>query len=147
MFRALITLAVFSLSLAVQAGALPAGESDVDLVVVVSRDSPLTHLSKNQVADIFLGRSMQFPDGRHAVPVDQAESSPMRSAFNTSVLGRTPAQVRAHWAKIVFTGRGRPPVAVADGQAVKDRIFRDANAIGYLDRQLVDDSVAVVHMD
>lgn len=141
-------LAAVVLTLAAQAASSFA-ETDaaVDLVVVVSADNPITSLSQNQLADIFLGRSAQFPDGRRAVPLDQVEGSPLREAFTAGILHRTAAQVRAHWARIVFTGRGRPPRDISDGDAVKQAVAGDPNAIGYIDRRMVDDSVVVVAVE
>lgn len=115
-----------------------------EVVLVVSADNPATELTRDQVADIFLGKRLQYPDGRRAIPVDQAQGSPVREAFNQMVLQRTDAQVRAHWAKIIFTGRGRPPQDVSDDCAVKEMVAGNANAIGYIDRRLADGSVSVV---
>ena len=39
-----------------------------DVVAVVSSKSAVTTLSKNQITDIFLGKSAQFPNGGPAVP-------------------------------------------------------------------------------
>lgn len=113
---------------------------------MVSPDNPVKTLSRTQLADLFLGRTDQFPDGRRAVPLDQAESSPAREAFNERVLNRSAAQVRAHWAKAVFTGRGRPPRNVADCDEVKAAVAGDSRAIGYIDASQVDASVAVVRL-
>lgn len=114
------------------------------VIMVVSRDNPTRALSRQEVQDIFLGRSTQFPDGRRAVPVDQSPDSAVRQAFNSDLLERSPAQIRSHWAKIIFTGRGRPPVDVADDDAVKAAITSNAHAIGYIRPDQVDDRVSVV---
>jgi hypothetical protein len=52
-----------------------------DVIVVVSSKNPVTTLSKNQVADIFLGKSARFPDGSSAVPIDQTEGTVAREEF------------------------------------------------------------------
>src|SRR5688572_24835426 len=80
-----------------------------DVVPVVSAKSPITALSTAQVADIFLGKTSRFPDGSPAVPLDLAEDSPERDRFYAQYTGKSPAQVKSHWAKIIFTGRGQPP--------------------------------------
>lgn len=116
------------------------------VVVVVSPANPTTVLSRQEVQDIFLGRSAQFPDGRRAVPVDQSPDSAVRQAFSSGLLERTSAQIRSHWAKIIFTGRGRPPVDVADDDAVKSAIASNPHAIGYIHSDRVDDRVTVVEL-
>lgn len=115
-----------------------------DVVAVVSSKSPVNALSKNQVADIFLGRASRFPDGSQAVPIDQAEGTAARAEFYTAFTGKSVAQLKAHWSKIIFTGRGQPPKAVANSAEIKKLLAQSPNAIGYIDRNLADDSVRVV---
>ena len=112
-----------------------------DVVAVVSSKSSVTALSANQVGDIFLGKSNRFPDGSPAVPIDQAEGSPARDAFYAKVTGKSPAQLKAHWSKIIFTGRGQPPREVTNGAALKKLVADDPKAIGYIEQDLLDGSV------
>ena len=121
-----------------------AGARAEDVVAVVSARSAITALSPTQVADIFLGRSTRFPDGTQAVPIDQNEDSPVREKFYAQFTGKSPAQVKAHWSKIIFTGRGQPPRQVSGGPEVKKMVADNPNAIGYIDPKLVDSSVRVL---
>ena len=114
------------------------------VVVVVSAKKPVVSLSKNEVLDIFLGRTSRFPDGSPAVPLDQAEGSAVRDAFYNELAGKSPAQMKAHWSKIIFTGRGQPPRQVANGAELKKRLAENPNVIGYLEESLVDDTVKVL---
>ena len=122
----------------------PALAAAQDVVAVVSARSPVTSLSAAQVADIFLGKSTRFPDGTRAVPIDQPEDSPVRQKFYAEFTGKSPAQVKAHWSKIIFTGRGQPPKQVPNAVEARKVIAENPNAIGYLDEKLVDSSVRVL---
>ena len=102
-------------------------------------------MSKVQIADTFLGRVSQFPDGIRGVPIDQADGSFAREEFYAEVMAKSPAQMKAYWSKIIFTGRGQPPKQVASSAELRQRIAEDATAIGYIDSSLVDDGVKVVH--
>ena len=124
--------------------ALPPGALATEVVAVVSARSPVTSLSSGQVADIFLGKSSRFPDGSQAVPIDQDEDSPARERFYAQFTGKSPAQVKAHWSKIIFTGRGQPPRQVGTGAEARRAIADNPRAIGYLDSALVDSSVRVL---
>ena len=115
-----------------------------DVVAVVSAKSPISTLTKPQVADIFLGKVSHFPNGIQAEPIDQTEGSPVRNEFYEKVAGKSPAQVKALWSKIIFTGRGEPPPTVSNSVEMKKIIVANPAAIGYIDRDLVDDSVKVV---
>jgi hypothetical protein len=115
-----------------------------DVVAVVSSKSQITALSKNQVLDIFLGKRTRFPDGSSVIPIDQAEGSAARDEFYTRLADMSPAQVKAFWARIIFTGRGQPPKSVATGVEAKRLLIADPTTIGYIDQSLVDSSVRVV---
>jgi ABC-type phosphate transport system substrate-binding protein len=123
---------------------LGSGAASADVVAVVSAKSQATSLSKAQVADIFLGKAIRFPDGTRAIPIDQAEGSADRDEFYDKVAGKTAAQIKAYWSKIIFTGRGQPPPTVANTIEMRKRIGENPAAIGYIDRRMVDDTVKVV---
>jgi ABC-type phosphate transport system substrate-binding protein len=123
---------------------LAAGAAIGDVVAVVSSKSPLAALSKNQLTDIFLGKTTRFPDGSQATPIDQQEGSPARDEFYANFAGRSPAQVKSHWTKIIFTGRGKPPRTVADGLEARRLIAANPQAISYMERSDVDPSVKVI---
>lgn len=123
---------------------LCAGAAVADVVVVVSARSPVTALSKNQVADIFLGKTALLPDGEQAVPIDQAEGSSAHDEFYSKFTGKSAAQIKAHWLKLTFTGRGQPPKYVSSSIEVKKLVAENPSAIGYIEQNMVDDSVRVL---
>jgi len=126
---------------------LGGGTTMAEVVAVVSSKSPLTDLSKNQVVDIFLGRVSRFPDGEQALPIDQAEGSAARDEFYARFAGKSAAQIKAHWAKIIFTGRGQPPEEASNSIEVKKLVIKKPNAIGYIEKTMVDGSVKVLLSD
>jgi len=130
-----------SLLLGILAGA-PAGAAD--LVVIVSARNPVATLRADQVAAIFLGQSVRFPDGTEAVPFDLRLGVPMRDEFYARVTNKTPALLKAHWSKMVFTGRGQPPAELQDSAAVRRKVAENPDLIGYIDRSALDASVRPV---
>jgi ABC-type phosphate transport system substrate-binding protein len=115
-----------------------------DVVPVVSSRSAITTLSKSQIVDIFLGRRTRFPDGTVAVPIDQTEGSAVRDQFYSSIADMSAAQLKAFWSKIIFTGRGQPPLAVPTSLEAKKALAANPSAISYIDSSQVDDGVRVV---
>jgi ABC-type phosphate transport system substrate-binding protein len=145
---ALGMLAVFAAGSAAR-GATHAPQAPVSaeaVVVVVSASSPVTEISRLHLADLYLGRRTRFPNGAPAVPIDQRAGTPARTAFSERYLGRSEAQLKAHWSRIIFTGRGRPPLELPDSEAVRTLVARDASAIGYLDARVLNASVRVVRV-
>jgi ABC-type phosphate transport system substrate-binding protein len=115
-----------------------------DIVVVVSDKSDVTSLSKNQLADIFLGKAARYPNGRLAVPIDQSEGAAARDEFYARFIGKSAAQLKAHWSKIIFTGRGQPPRATSNSSDTKRLLRENPNAISYIEQSEVDATVRVV---
>lgn len=118
-----------------------------EVVVVVSENSPVQKLSSNQLTDIYLGRLTQLSDGHSILPIDQAEHNQAHSEFYQRYLTRTPAQMRSHWSRLIFTGRGQPPKAVNSNAAMEDALSRNPNAIGYMDSGAVPDSLRVLDIE
>lgn len=115
-----------------------------DLVVIVSAHSAVEALAPEQVAAIFLGQSARFPGGAIATAVDQPLGSEERRQFYLRVAGKTPALLKAHWSKMVFTGRGQPPRELQGSAAVRRAVAEDPELIGYIDREALDPSVRPV---
>jgi ABC-type phosphate transport system substrate-binding protein len=105
------------------------------IAIMAPAAAPLT---KDQVADVFLGRSTEFK------PVDLPESSVARETFYKKATGRDAAQVRAVWARLIFIGRGKLPKELPDAATVKKAVAADPNMVGYIDKADLDPSVKVV---
>jgi len=80
------------------------------------------------------------------VPLDLPLGSPLRNEFYLRVASKTPALLKAHWSKMVFTGRGQPPAELLDSAAVRRRVAENPELIGYIDRAALDPSVRPVLM-
>ena len=107
-----------------------------DIVVVMGAGG--SALSKDQVANIYLGRNFDLK------PVDLPEGNATREAFYKKVTDRDQAQIKAVWSRILFTGKGQSPAVQGDNAAVKKAVAADPKAIGYIDKSAVDGTVKVV---
>lgn len=115
-----------------------------EVVVVVSAKSRITGLGADQVADIFLGKARTYPNGDDVVPLDLPEGAPPRQEFYAKVTRKSPALLKAHWSKLLFTGRGQPPRELTNGHFLKKAVAENPAFIGYLDKSEMDDSVRIV---
>jgi hypothetical protein len=114
--------------------AAPAMPAEV-VVVMGAGASPLT---KDQLADIYLGRNTTLK------PLDLPESNELRDAFYKKATDRDAAQVKAVWSRIIFTGQGQPPKELPDAAAVKKAVAADPKMVGYIDKSDLDATVRVV---
>ena len=126
------------------AGAAFAASAYADVVVIVSSRSTVKSLTAAQTTKIFLGKVVTFPNGQPALPIDQPEGNAVRDEFYAKVVHKSPSQITAYWAKVIFTGDGRPPNLLPDSLAVRKAIAHDPNAIGYIEISDVNRSVRVV---
>jgi len=115
-----------------------------EVVVIVSAKNPVTKLTAEETARIFLGKANTFPEDGDAVPIDQAVGSAIRDEFYAKVVHKNAAQLSAYWAKIIFTGDGRPPLKLDSNLAVRKAIAENPNAIGYIEKSAVNRSVRIV---
>ena len=110
-----------------------------DVVVVVNPKAAEASMTKDQVAQFFLGKSSAMS------PIDQPESAPARAEFYKKVTDKDASQVKALWSKLVFTGKATMPKEAADSAAVKKMVASDPKAIGYIEKSAVDASVKVIY--
>jgi len=76
--------------------------------------------------------------------VDQKEGSALRDEFYAKVADKNPGQVKAFWAKQMFSGKGQPPREVASSADVKKAVAADPGAIGYIEKGALDGTVKSV---
>ncbi|MCC2961587.1 hypothetical protein LK540_14245 [Massilia sp. IC2-278] len=110
-----------------------------EVVVVVNPKAAEASMTKDQVAQFFLGKSSAM------TPIDQSEDSPQRAEFYKKVTDKDASQAKALWSKLVFTGKATMPKEVANSAAVKAAVAANPKAIGYMDKASVDASVKVVY--
>lgn len=113
-------------------------------VIVVSAKSNVASLTKDQIADIYLGNSKEFPGGGQALPLLVVSGS-VRSEFFDKVLGKNEAQAKAVWSRLVFSGKGNAPREVGDSAEILKLIAANPNCIGIMEKSAVNSSVKVVY--
>jgi ABC-type phosphate transport system substrate-binding protein len=123
------------LAAAMMCAALPVLAAEI--VVIVNPKNPASRMFSEQAAQFFLGKSTLF------TPIEHTEG-PLRNEFSQKVLGKDSAQVKAQWSKLVFTGKGTAPKEYGSSAEVKKAVAADVQAIGYIEKSAVDDSVKVI---
>jgi ABC-type phosphate transport system substrate-binding protein len=116
-----------------------------DIVVIAGSGSGIGSLTKEQVADLYLGRATSIPGSGSAQLVDQPESSPLRDTFYSKVAGKSAAQAKSTWAKLSFTGKGTPPREGSSSDEIKKLVAGNRSMLGYIEKGAVDGSVKVVY--
>lgn len=122
---------------------IPSVTAFSEIAVIVKKDVPDTDVGKDEIANIFLGRSKVLPSGTSVKPVDLPKEVPIRAEFYEKVAGKSVRAVVAAWAKLVFTGRAKAPAEKNTAAEIKAYVNSEGG-IGYINASDVDDSVKVI---
>ncbi len=120
------------------------GAALAEVLVIGNQDSGVGSLGEDQVAALYLGKVSKLPDGTVAEVIDLPAGSPVRVEFFKKILHKTEKQMRAYWAKRVFTGKGTPPATVSDEEAVVEWVAAGKGRIGYVSGATATDGVKVL---
>lgn len=115
-----------------------------DIVVIGNPRLDVTTLTEQMVGDLYLGRAVQLGSGQRVEVVDLPVGHPVRDEFYSLVLGRDPAQIRAYWAKRIFTGKGSPPAVRPDEASVVRWVAEAPGRVGYVRASALTDGVKVL---
>ncbi len=105
-----------------------------DLLVIVNKDNPMSFITKQQIVDLFMGRSPYFPSGDAVVKLDAPSSSKVREHFYQSLVNMSLPEVNAYWARLMFSGRATPPMLVPNEKDIVKLVASNSNAIGYISK-------------
>ena len=137
--RWILLLLRLALIVGLAAGGIAVRAAD-DIVVIVNKDN--THaVDRTFVMHVYTGVSKAWPDGSPVFPLDQDQGGDVRDGFCQEWLGRSQAAVSAIWAQNIFTGKALPPKIVAPDERMKKIVATNRNAIGYIRRSALDDTV------
>ncbi|WP_218353839.1 phosphate ABC transporter substrate-binding protein [Alteromonas lipotrueiana] len=104
-------------------------------VAVVVNSGNSAALSQDDVSKVFLGKNKSLtPVMTQGGPADE---------FIEKVLARSPSQYKAYWAKLAFTGGGRPP-KTDNAASVLSEVASNPDAIGVVDSGAVNGDVKVL---
>jgi ABC-type phosphate transport system substrate-binding protein len=112
----------------------PAPSPAQDFAVIVNASNPISTLSKDEVAKLFLKKTVSWSSGQSASPVELPVTAKVRESFAREVLNKSVAQVRSYWQQQIFSGRDVPPPEKPTEDDVLAFVRANPNAIGYVSR-------------
>ena len=115
-------------------------------VVVVHASNPVTTLSRSRAARMFRRQIKSWEDFDPAVmPVDRNDDAPVRVLFTRAVHQKRVSSITEYWFRMIFSGRGTPPLKLDSDLAVIRFVATNPGAIGYIrDDTKLDTDVKVV---
>ncbi|GAB6141529.1 hypothetical protein JCM14076_22580 [Methylosoma difficile] len=78
-------------------------------LAIVTQDSPeAAPLTREEIADLFLGKRKISLAGVNLTPVDISDEA-LRESFYQGIAEMSTVRVNAYWSRLVFSAQGRPP--------------------------------------
>lgn len=116
-----------------------------EFVVVVNKSNAINALSKREIIDIYMGRYLTFPDGETSKPLDLPAQSTLKNDFYLKLVNKDEQKINAYWARLLFSGRAKPPTPSTSVEDAINKIAASQFAIGYIPLSQVTDAVKVVY--
>ncbi len=114
--------------------------SQAGVVVIGNKSISIDSITTKQAKKLWLGKLKKL-GGIKITVVDQTTSNPAFEIFYTSVVKKTPSQLKIYWAKVSFTGKAFPPKQLKDDAAIIKWVASNPGALGYIDSAAVNDTV------
>jgi len=113
-------------------------------LLVAGAKSPITKVSADEAANLFLGKVHALPGRGEVAVVDLPEGDSVRNDFYTNATNKSPSAAKAYWSRMIFTGKGKPPRVLGDSEEVKKAVAANPAMIGYIEKSALDASVKVI---
>lgn len=135
------------LALALTASPADAGTGDEPLAIVVAKSSSVQELSMYELKRLYMGDSMNTPNGKKLLPLNRGTKTGERVGFDQTVLGMSPEEAARYWIDRRIRGRSGAPKAVDPANVVQKVVSRLPGAISYVRRSEVSDDVRIIRVD
>lgn len=126
---------------------LPRPSPAQGIVIVVNKENPISHLSKEDLRRIYLGDYTTWTDGSSVRIVDWKTDTDTRNRFYSVVMKTSPAIVKRKWLEKVIIGSIQPPVLIFGESELMEYVAAHKDAIGYIGAESVNAGLKVILID
>jgi len=112
----------------------PAAAGAQEFTVIVNAANPLASMPRDDVAKLFLKKTVAWQSGQAASPVELPAAAKAREAFARTVLNKSISQVKSYWQQQIFSGRDVPPPEKQSENDVVAFVRSNPGAIGYVSK-------------
>lgn len=120
---------------------LVAADLPIKLIAHPNRAGALT---ATEVRAIYLKQKQLWNDGAPIIPINREAGSDTRERFSTKIFGQDSRRLAAYWNQRYFEAGEFPPATLASDEAVIRFVAGNEHALGYVTREDVGESVAVI---
>ncbi|ATJ81493.1 hypothetical protein [Halomonas beimenensis] len=120
---------------------------DSSVLLVANPDVDSRQLTRDTTRALFAMRQRTWPGGQAARVFVLPNSHPVHARFVKQHLSVYPHQLQLAWDRVVFSGTGQAPNRVRNQSEMLEQIASTPGALGYLEREYLDDRVQVVSIE
>jgi hypothetical protein len=106
-------------------------EANEGYSVVVSSESSIQSISKEEISRIFLSKTKVLPNSQKALTLE-LRNTKYQKDFYESICGKSLKQLKKYWATVIFTGKGQPPKKMQEVEDILTIVKENMNAIAYI---------------
>ena len=99
--------------------------------MVIVNPSNSASIDEEQIAKIFQDKPRPSPMVRRRFY--RSKEGPVREDFGNKFLKKNPSQLKAQWARQIFTGGAKPPKEMASDDEILKFVANTPGAIAYMD--------------
>ncbi|MFT5716207.1 MAG: ABC-type phosphate transport system substrate-binding protein [Oleiphilaceae bacterium] len=119
-------------------------QAKAEEIAIITNIANNIEITDVELKQIFLGKATVYSNGQDAKPFALDKNDALTKIFNKEILKKRPAQFKAYWSKMIFTGIAVPPQSYKTSEEVINQVKASKESIGYIDAKFVDDSVKVI---
>ncbi|MBR7791859.1 hypothetical protein KDM87_04560 [Undibacterium sp. FT147W] len=120
------------------------GNASAELAVIANPNSGIEKLSKDEVINIYMGRTRKLPNGLTGMPIDLSNTNHEKMQFYSLLVGKELAEINSYWARLRFSGLGQPPLQVNSMEDAINLVSENKGAIAYIDSKKIDKRVKLI---
>ena len=103
-----------------------------EIYVVVNQKNPVSKISTAQLAKIYKGTLLLWPDGQRITPVEVSDTLPLAEEFSMKILKMRVEMKQKMWVQKIYSGQGTPPVHFKEETDILSFVASEPGAIGYI---------------
>ena len=112
----------------------PALYGQSDFQIIINKNIAGETLDPATLKNIYLGKKTQWKDGSKIVPVTLKDGD-IHQQFMSEVVKKSVTAFNNYWRKMIFTGKGVPPISFQAEQEVVEYINNTEGAVGYISKE------------
>ena len=105
-----------------------------DFTIIVNASNPVASLPRDDVAKLFLKKTVTWASGQPVTPVELPPTAKARVEFAHDVLNKSVGQVKSYWQQQIFSGRDVPPPEKQSENDIVAFVRSNPGAIGYVSK-------------